>query len=430
MLHILPSDDERIAVSNEHQALELTQKLNISEPLKLELRAGCRRYELDMDKIVAMQEISIPLPDGSSMYITLPGGSIADPHYEEEELYVGAELIRRGKGPHTFLLGMKYSDMKTEDIWVDTNTADGMERWQGDKNWLLEDRNRRVYSAYLQEVFEMTDHLTLTAGLRYDHYNDMGEYLTPRASAVYRLNDRHIFKAQYSQAVLPPTFTDLHSHGNSLIAGNRNLDSEHIRSGELGYIYRNSGTTGRVTLFYSELEDNIEYPKYADAIGGGETPQYRNADGMIKMMGFELEFERMLRDNLRLGGNLSFTDTDEGETGEPLPGSARWLANLAVRYTPVRDYDFALRHHYVGERHRAPDDDRDKVDACDTWASRAAMQRHMPSGPMFFIPVFPQKKNLFFQPSNDWHPDPLNLPDSSGPEPIQLFHNRGMNFET
>ncbi len=337
-------------------------------------------YEFDIDSMIGLPPIlQVPLPDGSfmSIDITPPDGSLAGPHHEETEIYGGGELIWDGNNRHTFLAGMKYSDIEMGDVWVYANTGDEnygvMERLTGEYNWLKENRQRDILSFYLQDLFNITDHLTFTAGLRYDHYenhdSEVGRYdsLTPRFSAVYRLTDHNIFKAQYSEAVRPPTFTELYSRGNSIVSGNTKLDPEHIRSYEVGYIFRKLKTTGRITLFYSELEDNIEYPKYADTLGGGgELVQYINAVDTITTKGIEAEFRHTLGKGFLLDMNISYT-VAEDEKGEPLDGATDWLGNIGLLYSPFEDYSLALQYRYVGEWHRTPDDDRDDLDAYNTF---------------------------------------------------------------
>ena len=369
IINVLPSDEERTVMTREHSAVEAAQSMNFSDSFKADLKGGWRQFTLEYDRMEGLPPITgISLPDGSTMDITPYNGSLVSPGYEEREIYGSADFLFTGINRHTLLLGMKYSDTETEDVWMEVNTTEEqpgeMVLIRGEGNWLAEDQKRKVFSTYLQDMITVTEDVSVTLGLRYDHYSDMDEYLTPRLSAVWQPADHHIVKAQYSESFRPPTFTELYSKGNSAFAGNEDLDAAHIRSYELGYIYRNPKTTGRVTLFYSELEDNIEYPKYADPVDGNSI-QYRNAQDTVKTKGFELEFQHALLDNLRLDGNLSFADT-ESETGDSLDGAADWLANLGLLYKPAQDYALSLQYRYVGKIHRTPDDSREDLKACNT----------------------------------------------------------------
>lgn len=380
VINALPPPFEDVKLSDKHVGFEARQNLDFIDSIEFDLKAGLRRYEFHLDNLIALPPIlgvPIPTPDGLiTIDITPQDGSIAGPFYEERELYAGAESIWTGLDRNTFLFGLKYSKITMEDVWATANTVESnygvLMRAEGDDNWMVEDRERDVFSLYVQDLFELTDFLTLTAGFRYDHYDNnddtVGTYdnLTPRLSAVYRLTDRHILKAQYSEAVRPPTFTELYSRGNSVVAGNMELDPEQIKSYEFGYIFRKTGTTGRATLFYSMLEDNIEYPQYANTIGeNAEGIRYFNASDTITAQGFELELSHDIIETLRLTATLSFADTEDVE-GEPLTGSTDWIGTAGLLYRPLKDYSLALKHRYVGEIYRAPDDNREDLDATNT----------------------------------------------------------------
>ncbi|QTA79411.1 TonB-dependent receptor [Desulfonema limicola] len=369
IIGILPVSEDRSRQLNQHMAFEANQRLNFFSSLTTDLKAGFRNYEFEIDDIVALPPITIPLPDGSIYQMTPPDGSIAGPYYEERELYAGTEFIWDGINNNTILLGLKYSDIKMEDVWVDTNTGDMtpgvMTRLTGEYNWLLEDQSRKVFSVYLQDLYRITDNFTLTPGLRYDNYNDMGEYITPRLSAVWQPAKSHILKAQYSEAYRPPTFTELYARQNSVVMGNSELEAEHIRSYELGYTFRLGKTAAHITLFRSELTDNIEYPVYADPFAG-EAIQYQNADETITSQGVELEFNHNLMDDLAMNLNISFADTNDSKTDEPITGAVDWLGNLGLVYRPANYCTLGFKYNYVGKRHRTPDDSRGDIDAYDS----------------------------------------------------------------
>ncbi|MDM8517760.1 TonB-dependent receptor [Desulfobacterales bacterium HSG16] len=403
LINALPRPEDDANSLDKHLALEARQGVTLPNSLTLDLKAGLREYEFHLDKLLGLPPIlnaTMTLPDGSVINIgdvTPVDGSIAGPYYDEREIYAGAELIWEGLERHTLLLGMKYSEIEMGDVWVDANTDDDsfgvMTRLTGSKSWLDLDKRREVFSIYLQEMFDITDYFTLTAGLRFDHYDnhDKNNYdaLTPRLSAVYRLTNNHILKAQYSEAVRPPAFTELYSKENSVIGGDPSLEPETIKSYELGYIYRKMSTSFRATLFYSELEDNIQYPKYADPFGGVGI-HYLNADDKIKTKGFELEFAHDLQKDLRLNLNLSFADTND-EDDNSLEKSTDWLGNAGLLYRFLENYSLALDYRYVGKRHRTPDDDRDELDAYNTVNLTANVYNLFTKGLTFHAGV----KNMF-----------------------------------
>jgi iron complex outermembrane receptor protein len=352
IIHTLAPPEERTETSHKHQALEAKQVLNFSEGFKADIKAGMRDYKFEVDYILGLP----PIPD-----IGYPSGSAASTGYQEREFYGSAEFIWTSLKHHTVLIGTKYSEITIQDMTGAStiNGTDEMEELTDKDLWQIKDKRRRVFSAYLQDMYNIAEKFTLTGGLRYDDYNDMGAYLTPRISAVWQLAENHILKAQYSESVRAPTFTELYSKGNTFIKGNENLDSEHIRSYETEYIWRKPGTSIRMTLFYSELKEKIFYPAYADTFTSTNI-EYQNADAAMKTKGAELEFEHELRKNLQAGFNISYADTDDGD-GDPISGVSDWLANARLMYNPAQDYMFSLQYHYIGDRQRAPEDPRDDL---------------------------------------------------------------------
>jgi iron complex outermembrane receptor protein len=353
LIHVLAPPEERTEISHEHKAVEAKQIVTFSENFKADMKAGMHVYEYEMDYMLGLPPVDL---------LGFPSGSVVDGNYTEREFYGGAELICTALGNHTILAGTKYSEVSMKDICAAATLPESqgeLVSLDDETMWILKDRTRRVFSAYLQDMYYIAQNFALTGGLRYDDYNDMENCLTPRVSAVWRLAEHHILKAQYSESVRPPTFTELYSKGNSFIKGNPNLDSEKIRSYETEYIYRKPGTGARITLFCSELEDKILYPVYADTFSG-ENIGYRNADSTMKSKGIEIEVEQELRKDLQASLNFSYSDTED-ENGKPISGATDRLANASLTYKPEQDYVFSLQYHYAGDRHRAADDPRDDL---------------------------------------------------------------------
>jgi hypothetical protein len=101
-----------------------------------------------------------------------------------------------------------------------------------------EDLERLRQSITLQDEFKAGSAIDITAGLRFDHYDDVGSDLSPRIAAVWRLTEHHIMKAQYARAFRPSTFSELYAKNSPVVIGNENLQSETIDTYERGYIYR------------------------------------------------------------------------------------------------------------------------------------------------------------------------------------------------
>ncbi len=234
-------------------------------------------------------------------------------------------------GGHQVFMGISYADSNIDDA--------AQERPAGMPPIRLSDIGRRNYSLSLQDQVALNERISLTLGLRFDRYDDVGSLMTPRFAAVYRLGEHHVVKAQYSEGFRAPTFWELYGTGSA----DESLDFEAMDTTELSYIYRSPSAAGRITLYYSEIEDGIFRKS-----GGG----YGNVVD-IDSKGVELEWEQKLGQMLRWQANLSHNDTWDGRStadGHESPGIAAWLGNLALYVQPTAKLLLAGRLLHVGDR--------------------------------------------------------------------------------
>jgi len=119
----------------------------------------------------------------------------------------------------------------------------GMRDLSESYNFMDEDRMKRtVWAGYVQGMWNIAETfpalkrigktLTLTAGLRYDDYDDVGSSLNPRTGIVYAPNDRLFFKVLYGQAFRAPGFNELYLTNNIVILGNPDLNPETVKTAE------------------------------------------------------------------------------------------------------------------------------------------------------------------------------------------------------
>ncbi|MGE5153309.1 MAG: TonB-dependent receptor plug domain-containing protein [Bdellovibrio bacteriovorus] len=214
--------------------------------------------------------------------------------------------------------------------------------------WMDTGIRRRLLSAIARDAFRVSDRLTLTATVRHDDYDDLGAFTSPRAAAVWRINDQNILKLQYAKAFRPPTFYELAFPGPGAI------EAAEIATYELGDILRRSLWEARVILFRSDLTDPILF----DELGSGGFTNGPDAE----LRGVELEYLQRLGRRLKIDANLSYVDATDTATGDDLPGGASLLGNLAFLWQARDHRTAALQWRYVGERSREPNDPRPPLD--------------------------------------------------------------------
>jgi iron complex outermembrane receptor protein len=163
--------------------------------------------------------------------------------------------------------------------------------------------------------------------------------VTPRASVVWRWNDRNIVKAQYAEGFRPPTFFELYTP--ALPGVTPHYPFEVNATTELNYIHKTAGAVFRSTLFQTRITDMLRP-------GGVTTP------GSARARGFELEYSQQITPRLKLDSNVSrVTTRDPRHDNGPDPAAADWLANLGVMYEPIHDTFLGAHFNHVGGRSSA-----------------------------------------------------------------------------
>ncbi len=286
-----------------------------------------------------------------------PDGVYTAPFYEEGRLDGELDFTYSRWSNNTVMFGMAFSETDIDKVWHDKNylpstnaPLPAVYRFSGSENWLAEGKERSLFNLFFQDEIKVSDVFSITAGLRFDHYSDVGSELSPRIAALWRLSEKHIIKTQYARAFCPPTFNQMYAQNNLYLVGNSNIGPETIETAEISYLYLSDYRTGRLTAFYSDLDDLI-------ASGGGT---YSNT-GATKIYGVEIEMEYQLMEKLKMDGNISFSSSENSLTGDSIPEVADWLGDLGIVYEPTGNTAVNIQYGYVGKRNRAVTDERDRL---------------------------------------------------------------------
>ncbi|CAM2011037.1 TonB-dependent receptor plug domain-containing protein [Acanthopleuribacter pedis] len=222
-------------------------------------------------------------------------------------------------------------------------------------NWISPaDRfNRALYTQAIWDLRALVQRaaktLTLTTGLRYDDYDDVGSAASPRIGLVYGAKSGFFLKLLYGEAFRVPTFDELYQKNNPAIIGNPDLQPEQLTTYELqiGYQASRRFEVG-LTLFEIDLKDNIQVINTL----------HTNAD-QIDSHGMEVEGRWMPTTKTSVRGNLSFNDVTrkQDQNGEIItfaPGyTADLLANLSFQHELNRSLQWACSVNHVGSRGRS-----------------------------------------------------------------------------
>jgi len=288
---------------------------------------------------------------------------IIAPYYEEQSIYGGMDFELKKWKNNTLVFGWECEKVRITDAYVDLNyhiltgePLSAMQRFDGEINWFEDDKSRNVFSVFAQDQFDLTEQLAFTAGLRYDHYDDAGDSLTPRIAGVFRASDRHIFKIQYAEAFRPPAFIEMYSKNNPSAQGNPDMSSETVKTYEIGYIYKAETFRAGFTAFYSKLDDLI--------IQKGSA-LYRNIAG-AETKGAELEMTWKITPFFMLDANLSYSDAENRDTGEDIGATGKWLGSAGLVYMPRKDWSASLQYRHVDKFKRSESQPSDRERGRDT----------------------------------------------------------------
>ncbi len=219
-------------------------------------------------------------------------------------------------------------------------------------NIFLKERSRTVRYLSLQDEWRLGRDWELTAGIRYDHYNDFGDTTNPRLALVWATDYNLTTKLLYGRAFRAPSLLELFSENNPINIGNTNLKPESIDIVELVFDYRPAYNLETVLSLYAyQADDLIEY------VNG-------TAQNISEQDGQGLEFEAVWRasDAWQLKGNFAFQDAKDGNSGAIVANAPRRQMFIAANWRFSQAWSLYGQSNWVSGRDRAPTDTRSAID--------------------------------------------------------------------
>lgn len=202
---------------------------------------------------------------------------------------------------------------------------------------------------YLQDEFELTDTLTLLAGVRHDHH-PFGDGTNPRVGLTWRALDDTTVKFLWGNAYRPP---NLYEQGGlpspyppDRHLGLGNLQSEAIDSFELTVEHAPTATTRLTTsLYHYHLHDVLSrgYPNTPSAF------MYINAEH-VTGRGMEITGEQRFENGARLNLSYTFQDVVEAFEERP-PNSPTHMVKLHISLPLFDDHSrLGWENLYISDR--------------------------------------------------------------------------------
>jgi outer membrane receptor for ferrienterochelin and colicins len=216
------------------------------------------------------------------------------------------------------------------------------------------DESRTTFGGYVQDTIDLTERLSVEAGLRLDHARDYGTFALPRVSVLYRFTDKLSSRIGFGLGYKTPTiFTEDAEEllfRNVLPIGD-SLEAERSRGGTFDINYRDAvgeKFTYAITqmFFYTQITD----PLVLEAAPGGLF-RYANSDSSTISKGFETNL-RLGYDIAKLFVGYTFTDARAGylPDNRVLPLTPKHKINSSLVFEKHENFKAGVEAHHTGSQ--------------------------------------------------------------------------------
>lgn len=305
-------NDPRTRNLDYHQYFDLSYRHSITEEWELTARTS-----YDQDRLQGP--------------VVFPSGIAADPTTVDTFSFRGNWWDGEARLSGTLL--------EKHKIAVGTEITNNLRQDQGnyiDKVFTSDPSNSLIWAFYGQDEFAIRHDLTLSAGVRYDHYSNFGGTTNPRLGLIYHLFRPTTLKLLYGTAFRAPEPYEITPDFGSFYDDNLHLGPERIRSIEgiveqgLGQHFTLSGS-----VFRNSISDLISPVTQSD----GQV-QYQNGAQAVAA-GVEIELDGQLAGGIKGRASYSFVDAEEPNTQQILSNSPRHLGKLDMSIPMVQRRLFA-----------------------------------------------------------------------------------------
>ncbi len=308
-------NDPRTKNDDYHQYLDLSYQHSIRE--KWDVTA---RTSYDQARLQAPVAYSTGLPDGST---TVDTYSFRGNWWDSEVKLSGTVLEK-----HRITLGTEITDNLRQDQGDYTALGNA---------FVSVPQSSVIWALYGQDEFAIARTLTLSAGLRYDHYSGFGGTTNPRLGLIYHVFHPTTLKLLYGTAFRAPEPFELTPDYGSYFDNDLQLRPETIRSLE-GVVEQGLGRhfTLSGSVFRNWIRDLITLE--TNPSDGQEV--YENSNKVVAT-GVEVELDGRLVGGLEGRASYSYVHSVQPATDQILPNSPQQLGKLNLSYPVVKERLFA-----------------------------------------------------------------------------------------
>lgn len=342
----LPSNDGRYKTDEKYTILGISNTFHITDDLSLTPKVGLTIFEANENKFKGTSSELSGMPANVDQ--------VAQINYKEVQKSFATDFEWQFD-KHTINGGISFLEIQNVDDSVYRNYKPTPGTFVYAYPYALAEGIKKYNRAeFIQDTFDATDKVTITAGARYDYFNDMANKsssaTSPRLAVVYRYDGENIFKAQVARSFRSPTLGETGWNPSP-------LQSEIDDTAEVSYIFKTDHqefkTTGFVTKAYNMItQDSMTY----DVI---------NVNTPITTHGIEFEYN-FSNEIVNIISNLAYYRTYMKPYDFISPSDGKLyhtdnsmsaltpsiLANLAVTLQPATNHPTTVWFNYVGDSRR------------------------------------------------------------------------------
>ncbi|MBN1384552.1 MAG: TonB-dependent receptor, partial [Elusimicrobia bacterium] len=242
---------------------------------------------------------------------------------------------------------------------IDTVTRvaidEGIVEFPNSKNW-TEEGAENTYAAFIQDIYTITNSLSLIAGARYDDYKTgyaekvRRNAVSPRIALINEFSSNFVGKVNYSEAFASPAlwyqFVDF---GTSAYSNNPDVEQEKLRHIEISF------SNADIKRFWYNLVF-FRYTLY-DIIGNVADPNrptvfIGDSIGDVNGSGVELETKYKPTSDLSFFMNYAFTEAKFKDTDVTFKYSSDHIANGGFTWNFLKKFYLTPRLFVISKRHK------------------------------------------------------------------------------
>ncbi len=303
-------DEDINQQKSKQDSIQLELNVELTKNSTLTLSGGYLQDEID--------ELFLVRPQAGSMPFALAAG----PTLESYRSDLSAEIEYQLSDSQLITAGFIFEESgfnKIEALFnfhpITLQFLDGITRLTDINILYIPDIGRNIYGTYLQDKINLTEELTIFAGIRWDKYSDFGESINPRLAIIYGIDSKSSIKLMYGSAFRAPTFNELFNQNAPTRVGNSNLNAENIETIEIAYYMRGEKWHSDITYFHNTIEDLIMLGTNRPVIPQNPfgAVQYEQRSDDNQTSGFELDFGKEITEYLNFSANMTYMISNNPE---------------------------------------------------------------------------------------------------------------------